>query len=126
MKFVRAGVRNNVHNRAAVAPILRREIRLQIKFLYRFERQNRRGCTANSRLIECRVVEERVVVVCTIEQVVVGPVTIAVDVELPESKLRARDTRGIDRRTRDQRNEFPEVTSIQRELGDETVRYHFA
>ena len=117
---------DDVHHRAAVASVLGAELRLQIEFLNRVDGQHRSRRPADAGLVERGVVEERIVVVGTVERVVVGTVAAAVDGELPEAALDARHAGRFDRRARHQGDQFAEVASVQRQVGYQLLVHHFA
>ena len=71
MQPVAAGLGQDVNDRTAIAAVLGSKVRLQIEFLYRIDRQQRRRRAPNPRLIEGGVIEEGIVVVGAINRVIV-------------------------------------------------------
>src|SRR5438445_3223141 len=126
MQSVGAGSGHNVDHRTAVSAIFRAKLRLQVELLDGINGQQRGGSAADSHLIQSRVVEERIVVVGTVEGVVVGTIAVSVDVELSETTLRAGNAGRIDRGPGRQCDQFAEIATIERELGNQFLVYDLA
>src|SRR5437667_2753642 len=87
MHVVGAGSGDDIDHRASVAAVFGTKLRLEIELLDGINGEKRCGSAADSNLIERGIIEEGIVVVGAIQGVVVGPVAVAVDRELPESAL---------------------------------------
>ena len=85
---------------------------MEIKLLDGINGQNGRRSAADPDLIERGVVEERVVIVGAVERIVVGPIAVTVDRELPESALDRGYAGRVHGRAGHQGDEFPEITAV--------------
>lgn len=77
-------------------------------------------------MIESRVIKKRIVVISTIQGVIIRAIAAPVNGELAESALDGGHARGFDRRTRDQSDQFPEVTPVEGQIGHQPLVDHFA
>ncbi len=102
------------------------KLRLQVEFLDRINRQQRRRCASDPSLVERGVIEERIVVVGAVHGVVVRPIPVAVDRELPKPALDRGHARRLHRCSGNQRHQFAEVPPVQRKICHQPLVHHFS
>src|SRR6266511_1330276 len=91
VELVRAPFDGDVHDRARIAPVFRRALRLSVELDERVDGKERRGRAGHATLIERRLVAERVVVVHAVNQKDVRLLALAVDgVRTERATLRTR------------------------------------
>ena len=126
VKMIRPRLGDDVDHRAAVASVFGAELRLQVEFLDRVNRQNRSRSSADAGLVESGIVEKRIVVVGAVERVVVGAVAAAVNRELSKSALDRGHARRLHRRAWHQRHQLSEIASVQRQIRHQLLVHNLA
>ena len=92
--IVGAALGHDVDHGAAVASVLRLEIREHVHFGNRIERQDGRGIAKHAGLVDGRIVAVAVVHVGAVQQIIVGAAARAVHRELAEGTRRIGDLVG--------------------------------